>query len=210
MKNNPNQAFNGSLNGEPVAQSMPAAQGHAENVIAGIVGAFLFSLIGGVLYFIIYQIGFIAGISGLVIFVLANFGYGLFSGKKNSITGIIVSIICLILTTLLAEYMCIAYVIYDSFREYDISLFTAIRSTLDFIIDPEIGILGDVTFDVLIALALGALSAFGSIRTAIRASKAPAASVASDSTAETEPTVGSDSDLASAPAKDENNGISEE
>ena len=44
-----------------------------ENVIAGIVGAFLFALIGGGLYFIIYQFGYIAGICGLVTVVLSTF-----------------------------------------------------------------------------------------------------------------------------------------
>ena len=34
------------------------------NILAGAVGAFLFALIGGVLYFVVYQIGFIAGICG--------------------------------------------------------------------------------------------------------------------------------------------------
>lgn len=191
MNNDQNQSINGSLNGETNAQSIPAVQGQAENIIAGIVGAFLFSLIGGLLYFIIYQIGFIAGITGLVIFVLANFGYGLFSGRKNSIKGIVVSIICLIVTTLLAEYLCIAYVVFDAYKEYDVSFFAAIRSAYYFIIDPEIGLLGDVIYDVLFALVLGALSAFGSIRTAIRAGKAPAAP-ANDNTAETVPTVGTD------------------
>ena len=42
-----------------------------ENVIAGIVGAFLFSLVGGVMWFVIYNLGFIAGISGLVGAVVA-------------------------------------------------------------------------------------------------------------------------------------------
>ena len=37
-----------------------------ENMLAGIVGAFLFSLVGGALWFILYLVGFIAGISGLV------------------------------------------------------------------------------------------------------------------------------------------------
>ena len=38
----------------------------SENVIAGIVGAFLFSLVGGALWFVLGMIGIIASISGLV------------------------------------------------------------------------------------------------------------------------------------------------
>jgi hypothetical protein len=53
-----------------------------ENVLAGIVGAFLFSLVGGALWFILYMVGFIAGISGLVGVVCAVKGYSFFSKKK--------------------------------------------------------------------------------------------------------------------------------
>ena len=55
-----------------------------ENVIAGIVGAFLFSLVGGALWFLIYMFGFIAGISGLIGAVCAIKGYAIFA-KKYSI-----------------------------------------------------------------------------------------------------------------------------
>ena len=58
------------------------------NIIAGVVGAFLFSLIGGLAYFLIYQLGIIAGISGLIIFVLANFGYNLFAIKLKATVSI--------------------------------------------------------------------------------------------------------------------------
>ena len=37
-----------------------------ENVLAGVVGAFLFSLVGGILWFVLYQIGYVASVSGLV------------------------------------------------------------------------------------------------------------------------------------------------
>ena len=63
-----------------------------ENVVAGIVGAFLFSLAGGVLWFVIYLFGFIAGISGLVGAVCAIKGYSIFA-KKESMKGIVISVI---------------------------------------------------------------------------------------------------------------------
>ena len=90
--------------------------GHG-NIIAGIVGAFLFSLIGGLLYFVVYQIGIIAGICGLVIFVLANFGYGLFAKTKNkaSLVALIVSIVSMIVMIFLAEYFCLSFEIFRVF-----------------------------------------------------------------------------------------------
>ena len=59
----------------------------SENVIAGIVGAFLFSLAGGALWFVLYLLGFIAGLSGLVGAVCAIKGYSIFA-KKESINPI--------------------------------------------------------------------------------------------------------------------------
>lgn len=44
----------------PFATAVPEAR--HENVLAGVVGAFLLALVGGALYFIIYQFGYIAGI----------------------------------------------------------------------------------------------------------------------------------------------------
>ena len=75
-----------------------------ENVVAGIVGAFLFSLAGGILWFVIYLFGFIAGISGLVGAVCAIKGYSIFA-KKESMKGIIISVIISLLVIVAAWYM---------------------------------------------------------------------------------------------------------
>ena len=60
-----------------------------ENVVAGIVGAFLFALAGGAVWFGLYMVGFIASISGLVGAVCAIKGYSVFA-KKESVKGIII------------------------------------------------------------------------------------------------------------------------
>ena len=59
-----------------------------ENVLFGIIGAFLFSLVGGVLYYVLYQIGYLAAISGIVGVVCALKGYAFFA-KKESKRGIV-------------------------------------------------------------------------------------------------------------------------
>ena len=41
-----------------------------ENVVAGTVGALLFSLAGGILWYVLYQIGYIASISGFIGIIL--------------------------------------------------------------------------------------------------------------------------------------------
>ncbi|MCH5278596.1 MAG: hypothetical protein J1E60_02275 [Christensenellaceae bacterium] len=84
-----------------------------ENTLAGIVGAFLFSIGGGLIAFVLSLVGFVAAISGLVTIVLAVFGYDLFSGaKKKGITSkkaIIIGIIITIVMLFLAECCSWAY-----------------------------------------------------------------------------------------------------
>lgn len=88
-----------------------------ENVMLGILGAFLFSLVGAVAYFLLYQLDYIASISGIAAVFAANFGYGLFSGKKNSMKGTVISIIMAVVAILIAEYFSLAYEAYDAFKE---------------------------------------------------------------------------------------------
>ena len=117
-----------------------------ENVIAGIVGAFLFSLAGGVLWFVIYMIGFIAGISGLVGAICAIKGYSIFA-KKESIKGIIISVIMALLVIVLAWYFCIAYDVFIAHKEwfeageidYTLTFFESVRAVSFYLTDPEIG-----------------------------------------------------------------------
>jgi hypothetical protein len=134
------------------------------NVLAGIVGAFLFSLLGGLLYFGIYQLGIIAGVSGLVIFVLANFGYGLFSGTKNQVTlgGLISAIVTTIVMIYVAQYFCISSEIFSVFKEeYGITLAEAIKATPDFLAESEIrdAFIGDLVF----AYVFGFIASIGTI-----------------------------------------------
>lgn len=187
--------FNGQINGQPVENGTPeydqqlgaapqppvdyvpmssddtVGVAASENVIAGVVGAFLLSLIGGALYFGIYQIGYIAGICGLIIFVLANWGYKKFSGSNDSKVGVIVSVAMMVVMILLAEYMCLAFEIYNVFKtEFSISFVDALRSTPEFLKEGEV--LGAAVKDVLIALVLGVIAAFSSIRSAAKGSNA--------------------------------------
>ena len=143
------------LNGQAVntpgtgAQAAPEVK-PAENVIAGIVGALLFGLLGAGIYFILYQLNIIAGVCGLVTFVLANFGYGLFSGNRQGSTlGVVIAFIVMLVMIALAQYLCISYVVYDAFKaEYDINFFDAVKATPEFLKDPEIKepVMGDLVF----------------------------------------------------------------
>ena len=141
------------------------------NVIAGIVGALLFSIIGGLLYFGLYQMGIIAGICGLVIFVLANFGYNLFAkGNKNTIVGLVVCIIVLILMIVISEYLCISFEIYQAFKEEEsITFFDAVRVTPDFLEIPEVksAFIKDLAF----GLIFGFIASISNITAIVKARK---------------------------------------
>lgn len=116
-----------------------------ENVVAGIVGAFLFSLAGGLLWFVIYLCGFIASISGLVGAVCAIKGYSVFA-KKESTKGIIIAVIISVLVIVLAWYLCLAYDVYTVHKEgfeageidYTVSFFEAVSVSYFYLTDPEI------------------------------------------------------------------------
>lgn len=111
-----------------------------ENVVLGILGALLLSLVGAVLYFAVYQIGVIAAVCGLAIFLLANFGYVKFS-KAGTLTtkGIIVSAIITLFMIFFAEYFCLSFEIYKVYKtDYDINIFDAIGVTSSFLEDKDI------------------------------------------------------------------------
>ena len=141
------------------------------NIVAGVVGAFLFSIIGGLLYFVIYQAGIIAGICGLVIFVLANFGYGLFAQtkNKNSIAGLVSAIVATILMIFLAEYVCISYEIYGVYKEFGITFFDAVKATPDFLADPDVS--AAVIKDLAFAYIFGFIASISNIMNIVKARK---------------------------------------
>lgn len=166
---------------EPSADSAEAAQQFTEfplvesktreNVLAGFVGAFLFALIGGVLYFLIYQTGIIAGICGLITFILANFGYGLLSGnrKGESIPGLVASIIMMLLIIFLAEYICIAYEIYRALAATKPSFINILRLMPEFLSDKDI--FGAFVHDLVFAYLLGLFASIGNITRMVKSRK---------------------------------------
>lgn len=141
-----------------------------ENVIAGAAGALVFAAFGGLAYFAIYQTGFIAGICGLITVILSGYGYQLFSGKKGSLKGVILSVVFTVLVIAASEYLCISHIIYSEFKtEYAINFFDAVRLTPVFLSDGQI--LTNVLRDLLIAYALGAVASFGTVKSAFKESR---------------------------------------
>ncbi len=94
-----------------------------ENIALGVLGALLFSAAGGLSgHFGLLQLGYIAWISALVGMAASYFGYGLFSGRKNTVHGAILAVVFTMLMIVAAEYFGLAKEIFDAFKEtYDIA-----------------------------------------------------------------------------------------
>ena len=71
-----------------------------ENIVAGIVGAFLGSLVGVLCTILIGQLGYVASVSGLVMAVGALKGYELLGGRLSKKGAIISSVLVLVMTYL--------------------------------------------------------------------------------------------------------------
>lgn len=136
-----------------------------ENVLAGVVGALLFSLAGGIAWVLLDRIGFIAGISGLIGVVCAMTGYSIFGGKLSK-KGIIISVIIAVLVLILAWYCCIALDLSKASKELystgdmpqKLSFFESFRIAHLFLADKE------VRTPYLVNLIIGlVLAAIGSI-----------------------------------------------
>ena len=78
-----------------------------ENVFLGIIGAFVGSLCGAILWYILYQMGILAAISGAVGTFAAIYGYIILS-KDCTKKGIVIAIIFSLLALVFAWYLCIA------------------------------------------------------------------------------------------------------
>lgn len=143
-----------------------------ENVVAGIVGAMIFSLAGGVLWFVLSQVGFYSAISGVVGVVCANIGYRLFA-KGESLKGVIISVIAAIAAMIIAWYLCLSLDCYNAFKDwyangeidYTITFAQAVRGAYLFLSEPEIArpYLGDLA----IGLLLCAVGAFRFVKNSI-------------------------------------------
>ncbi len=87
----------------------PAEIGKAERKCrAWRTRALIFSVAGGLAHFGLMQLGYIAAISALVGMAAGYFGYGLFSGRKNTVHGAILAVVFTMLMIVAAEYFALA------------------------------------------------------------------------------------------------------
>lgn len=155
----------------------PEIKSNEENVAAGIVGAFLFALIGGVLWFVFYLFGFIASLSGFIGIICAIKGYSIFA-KKESIKGIVIAIVMTVLVLIVAWYFCLSYDVYKAnqywFEQGDIEIAPTFAESVQmaylYLSDSEIAF--GYFMDLAIGLAFCAFGALSSIINAVKRVKA--------------------------------------
>jgi len=140
-----------------------------ENVFAGVVGAFLFALAGGAVWYLFYQVGFLAGISGIIGIAAAVRGYTLFAGRK-SIRGIAVAIGMTVLVLVAAQYFCLTTDVYQAhlhFHEtggidYRLTYGEALAFSYTYLYDAEIAI--DYLKDLAVGLLICAAASVAVVR----------------------------------------------
>ena len=152
MSENNEQVFtdiNEENSSTPPVQPIEAVQ---EKVLAGIVGAFLFSLAGGV--------------------ICAIKGYAVF-GKRESLLGIIISTVIAFLVIVIAWYICLSYDVYLVYQdwyangevEFSLTFFESVANAHLFLSEPEIAIA--YLKDLGIGLVFCVIGAFGYVKAAI-------------------------------------------
>ncbi len=172
-----------------------------ENVVAGTVGALLFALVGGILWYVLYQIGYIASISGFIGIICAMKGYSFFA-KRESKKGVVISIIAAVLVLVIAWYLCLANDVYVAYKgwyaeglvDYAPTFFESVRGAYVFLGEPDVA--GEYFGDLAIGLLFCAIGAVSSIISAFRKLKAEKVAAQVQENAPTEAVInGGESDI---------------
>ncbi len=87
-----------------------------ENVITGTVGAFLGSLIGVACIVLLYKLGYLSMVSGVVMAVCSIKGYALLGGKLTK-KGAVISCLLMLVMTYIANKLCFALTVMEAVSE---------------------------------------------------------------------------------------------
>ena len=137
-----------------------------ENVLAGIVGALLGSLIGGASIILLSQLGYIASISGLILAVCTLKGYELLGGALSK-KGIVICLVIVLVVPYLADRIDWAIVLMQEFPEYGFRFGEAFALIPELLREGAIE-MGDYMKNLLMLYGFAALGAFSSIRNAFK------------------------------------------
>ena len=161
----------------PITNESISVKQPRESLLFGIIGAFLFSLVGGILYYILYQIGILASISGAVGIVCAIKGYSFFSGSESK-RGIVVSVITTVVVIMIAWYMCVSGDVYNAYQDwyaagevdFTLTFFESVRVAWRFIAG-----IPEYLLDLGLSLLFAGLGCWGYVSNLLKRRKAQAA-----------------------------------
>ena len=137
-----------------------------ENVVAGIVGALLGSLIGVVCIVILSQLGYVAALSGVIMAVCALKGYELLGGKLTK-KGVIISAVLMIVMTYVGDRVDWAIMIA---RELETDIFYGYR-LVPLLLSEEIIDMTSYVLNLVLVYAFLLVGAIPTIRNAMRKDK---------------------------------------
>ncbi len=133
-----------------------------ENLPLGLIGAVIGILLGSVLWVLIGQIGFIAGIAGYAIVFCGMKGYQLL-GKKLSKTGIIICSVLSFLAIIGAEVVSLGITAYRELSEYySLTLGESFSLLPELLKEPEL--VGAVAKDLAIGYILSIWASYSSVK----------------------------------------------
>ena len=133
-----------------------------ENLPLGLIGAVIGILLGSVLWVLIGQIGFIAGIAGYAIVFCGMKGYQLL-GNKLSKTGIIICIVLSFLAIIGAEVVSLGITAYRELSEYySLTLGESFSLLPELLKEPEL--VGAVAKDLAIGYILSIWASYSSVK----------------------------------------------
>lgn len=154
--------------GTPVkaASGSGAVQPVTERVGLGILGALIGALIGGASIILLSRLGYVAALSGVLIAFGTLKGYELL-GKRLSKTGVIISIVLMVLTPFLAHGIDLIVQLHAELQGYGLTL----SDTLTFLVEllqTDAELLQTYLSELGMVYLFVALGAFSIIRNALR------------------------------------------
>lgn len=141
-----------------------------ENVVLGTIGGILGALVASVLWIILGQVGFIAGIAGFLIVFCSVKGYNML-GKNISRTGVIICIVVSVIMIITAEYVSTGIEIYRVMKEdYIITVIDSIKLVPSFLEESEVR--NSVLINLAIGFALATWASFSFVKKLWKGTKA--------------------------------------
>lgn len=139
-----------------------------DNIFLGVVGAIFGALIGSLLWILIGQVGFIAGIAGYAIVYCSIKGYGML-GKFISKRGIAICVVLSLCMICVSEYVSLGITIYREIQtDYYMTILDAFKLIPHLMQDNEVKV--ELMKNLVIGYGLAAWASFSFVKSLWRKS----------------------------------------